>query len=326
MDLLAEQHRIGSLLGRQIHFVSGKGGVGKSAFACALALHFRERGDTVLLAQVNAADSHQGLLGIDAVSDDVEEAEPGLFVVNTRPGQALREYALMTLKFEALYKAAFENRLTRQFLRFIPSLAELTMLGKLWFHAEEQRDDGRPRFDRVVVDAPSTGHGLGFLRVSQIIRDIVRAGPMHEKTAEMARTFEDPARTALHVVTLPEEMPTNETLEFIAEARRTRAAPLGVLVINAVLRALLDERARTTVERLAGSATSSTGAAAALVDVLERRATREALVLEQIQRLVEAEREMPKLELPLLLTSSFGREEVELLKERVSLASGEVRA
>lgn len=308
--------RCDELLSRQIHLVSGKGGVGKSAFSCALALRFRAAGHRVLLAQVNAADSHSGLLGLGGVTDDVTEAERGLFVVNTRPAQALREYALMTLKFEALYKAAFENRLTKQFLRFIPSLAELTMLGKLWYHAEERLEGGALRFDRVVIDAPSTGHGLGFLRISQIIRDIVRVGPMYEKTAEMARTFEDPARAALHVVTLPEDMPTNETLEFVAEARRTQVAPLGMIAVNAVPRALLDATLHDAIAALAAREPPPAGTPeAALIDLLTRRSTREALAREQMTRLSDAEPSLPLIELPLLLGPTFGRDEVRRLAD-----------
>ena len=99
--------------GRQIHFVTGKGGVGKSLVSVALARRFVDAGDKTLLCQVHARDSHSSLLGIAGpVPDDLQEVAPGLMAVNLNPAQATREYALMTLKVEAIYKAVFENRLT----------------------------------------------------------------------------------------------------------------------------------------------------------------------------------------------------------------------
>lgn len=299
-------------LAPQIHFVSGKGGVGKSVFSCALALHFRQQGQKVLLAQVNAADSHSTLLRLNEIPDDVQEVEPDFYAVNTRPEQAMREYALMTLKFEALYRATFENRLTKRFLRFIPSLAELTMLGKLWFHAEEKDDDQNPRFDKVIIDAPSTGHGLGFMRISQIVRDIVHVGPMYEKASEMAQTFEDPERSALHVVTLPEEMPTNETLSFLRAVEQNPGPPPATLVLNAWPNLLLSERLRACLDAK-NQEEKEVAEVSSLIDVVQRRCTREELALEQRVRLEENVSDIPLWTLPHTVAANFGRAEVESL-------------
>src|SRR5690349_8630613 len=116
------------LFERQLHFVSGKGGVGKSAVSVALALRFVGDGKKTLLVQVNAQDSHSRLLETAPITPELREVEKDLYVVNTTPADALREYALLTLKLELLYKAVFENPLTKTFLRFVPSMAELTML------------------------------------------------------------------------------------------------------------------------------------------------------------------------------------------------------
>ena len=88
----------------------------------------------------------------------------------------MREYALMILRFESIYSAVFENRLVRYFLRFIPSLQELVLLGKILFHLQEKRPDGSWRFDRIVIDAPATGHAITFLSVPQVIIDTVPPG------------------------------------------------------------------------------------------------------------------------------------------------------
>ena len=228
---------------RQLHYVCGKGGVGKSVASCALALAFRAQRKRVLLVQVNTPDAHSRLLSCDPITRDLKEIEPGFSVVDAEPAAAMKEYALMTLKFEALYRTVFENRLTKVFLRFVPSLTELTIQGKIWHHAEQKQDDGEPRFERIVVDCPSTGHGVKFPRTARVINNASMVGPMAEKTRLMAAVVEDPARTALHVVALPEELPVNEARDLVDQVKRTNAAPLGVAFLNQRLPRLFDDNA-----------------------------------------------------------------------------------
>jgi anion-transporting ArsA/GET3 family ATPase len=285
-------------LHRQLQYVGGKGGVGKSVVACALARAYRRKGLNVLLVQANAPDSHGPLLEIGHVGPELHEVEPGFHVVNIHPSNAMKEYALMTLKFEAVYRTVFENRLTRAFLRFVPSLQELTIQGKIWFHCEEKRGDEH-RFDRVVVDCPATGHGIKLLRTAQVIRDASRVGPMAEKTRLMAELVADPARTALHVVTLPEELPVNETFDLVAEVKKSHVAPLGVMFVNQLLPPLFDERSIKSLETVRAKG-ATTEALAHLFEVADRRRQRESLEREQRARVDVLK--LPVFELP----HSFG--------------------
>ena len=88
----------------------------------------------------------------------------------------MREYGLMVLKFRTIYDAVFENRLVRYFLRVVPSLAELVMLGKI-LHEAKAEERGRPRWDLVLVDAPATGHAVQLLRVPSALLDTVPGRP-----------------------------------------------------------------------------------------------------------------------------------------------------
>lgn len=320
-------HGLGPLLSRQLHYVCGKGGVGKSVVSCALARHFQRHGLRVLLVQVNAPDSHARLLGTDPIDHELREersdASGGtLHVVNVTPAAAMKEYALMTLKFEAVYRTVFENRLTRAFLRFIPSMTELTIQGKIWFHAEESLDDGSRRFDRIVVDCPSTGHGLRFLKVARIITDASRVGPMAEKTRLMAGVIEDPARTAVHVVALPEELPVNEARDLVTDIRRTKTAPLGAAFLNQRLQRLFDagaEAALAHVHRAAPEPVTDE-ALRQLLEVADRRRQREGLEREQRDRLDGLE--LPVVELPLLLVAPLGPAELNRFADVVDRAAG----
>lgn len=304
------------LLSRQLHFVSGKGGVGKSVVACALAHRFVAQGHKTLLCQVHARDTHAALLGTPPIGDEVHQVEPGLWVVNMSPAAALREYALLVLKFDTVVKAVFDNRVSQAFLRFVPGLPELNMLGKVWFHAEETTEGGRPRFDRIVVDAPSTGHGLGFLRVARVMTELTGGrGPMAEKTRLMQEVIHSPERSALHVVTLPEEMPANEALEFIAHARGEDTAPLGMCVVNMVTPRLFEDDDRPPLDRLAGLDSPE---AAALHEVADRRLAREELEELHLGRLAPDQTGLVRATIPLLPVAHFGRRQVRTVAEELS--------
>jgi anion-transporting ArsA/GET3 family ATPase len=307
------------VLARQLHFVCGKGGVGKSVVACALARAFHDSGHSVLLVQVNAADSHARLLASTPIGPELNEIEPRFTVVNATPAAALKEYALMTLRFEALYRTVFENRLTKAFLRFLPSLPELTMQGKIWHHAEERVNESA-RFERIVVDCPSTGHGLKFLRVARAIADASRVGPMADKTRLMRALVEDPRRTALHVVALPEELPVNEARDLVEQVRSQRTAPLGAVFLNQRLERMFDDDTERSLAT-ARDIWSATGdrALAQLLDVADRRRGRERLEGEMRARLETLA--MPIVELPMLLAGPPGPRDIERFAALVTDAS-----
>lgn len=261
---------------QRLVIVTGKGGVGKTTIAAALALSSARAGKRTLVCEVNTKERVTQLLGKPEVGPEVTSLEENLWAVNVRPQEALREYALMVLKFESIYSAVFENRVVQYFLRFIPSLQELVLLGKILFHLKEKRSDGSPRFDRVIIDAPATGHAITFLSVPQVIIDTVPPGAMSNDAGWMRDLLVDPKITGVVLVSLPEELPVNETLE-LHQALTTRvklhprlvvlngfiperfsadelAQPLNPLVHDVMrahqARATLSQTSRQTLEKL----------------------------------------------------------------------------
>jgi len=241
------------LLDKRLLVVTGKGGVGKSSVAAALALHAARSGKRTLVCEINAPERQEGLLG-KPVTPEVYPVEENLWAVNVRPEESLREYALMVLKFRSVYRAVFENRLVRYFLRFVPSVSELVMLGKVLFHVKEAAPGGAPRFDLVVMDAPATGHAISFLSVPQVLLDTVPAGPLWTEAKWMRDLLVDPKATAAVLVALPEEMPVNETLDLEDALRRRVKVATALVVLNGYTPPRFDER---DLQALGGSALHS---------------------------------------------------------------------
>jgi anion-transporting ArsA/GET3 family ATPase len=161
---------------------------------------------------------------------------------------AMREYGSMILKSEKLYGAVFENRYVRHFFAGVPGLPEWAMLGKAWFHSTEE-SRGERRFDIVLFDAPATGHGLDMLRVPKVIVDVVPPGVLRRDAERAWKTFQDPKRSGVVVVTLPEDMPTNETIELMEALTDELSLPIALLVINAVLDPMFDDAERELLLR-----------------------------------------------------------------------------
>ena len=258
-------------LDRRLQVVLGKGGVGRTLMASAIAKRAADAGQRTLLLEVDAPDSAARQLKVKPAVDQPREVLNNLWLCRMTPDGALKEYAIMTLRFQALYRVVFENRLVKYFLKSIPSLGEFTMLGKAWFHTTETRPDGSPRYDRVVIDAPATGHAITFFSLARLVADAAPPGVMADASQKMAELIEDHALSCFHLVTLPEEMPVNEALElYDAGQQRLHMAP-GLGIINRMWSPLLTPAESEWMQRVS----IDDEALGALASVARRRLLRE---------------------------------------------------
>jgi anion-transporting ArsA/GET3 family ATPase len=299
---------------RRFLIVTGKGGVGKTTVAAAEAVALAARGKRVLIAMCNAKERLSTMMGSDLVGDQVVSVGHNVWAVNMSPEKALEEYGLLTLKSRALYKVLFDNRYARTFFRAVPGLSEWTMLGKAWWHTTEKRSDGSPRYDVVILDAPATGHGLDMLRVPKVIVEVVPPGLLRRDAERAWSMFQDPALCAVVLVTIPEEMPTTETIELSRALRDELHISIGKVVVNAVLPPLFSRDERAQLARAAGNGTEAP-AIGALVAARDR-ATRETVQAESLARLSKELPVKPSF-LPLLFEDAANPRAILELSKRV---------
>lgn len=192
------------LVKRKLIFVSGKGGVGKTAVSKAIAL---------ALSRGKAGQATPPRVLWTTFEDptrppgELRQAAPGLWHLNNDAGLAFEEYATLKIGVPLLAQMFLKNKLIRYLSQAAPGIHELVLLGKVWFE--------RTRYDHVVIDMPSTGYGVAmFQSVVNFSRLFKGGGPLQRDALAMLETLGDPAQTGQLIVSIPEETPLRESLEL----------------------------------------------------------------------------------------------------------------
>ena len=271
-----------TLADKRFVLVTGKGGVGKTTVCAAHALALAAQGKRVLVALCNAKERLSVMLGSAPIGPRIAAVADNVWAVNMRPDDALEEYGTLVLHSRGLYRALFDNRYVRSFLRAVPGMQEWSMLGKAWWHTTERRADSSFKYDVVLLDAPATGHGLDMLRVPKVILDVVPPGLLRRDAERAMALLQDPRTCAVLLVTLPEEMPTTETIE-LAGALAELGMPLRRVIVNGILPPLFSKEERTVLEAAPRFDPSGPGDAALVAG--RDRSARERVQAESLERL-----------------------------------------
>ncbi|WP_116051451.1 ArsA-related P-loop ATPase [Amycolatopsis palatopharyngis] len=218
----------------RLHFVTGKGGTGKTTLAASLGLALAREGKRVLLIEVEGRQGFAQLFDTEPLpyAEQRIAAAPGggeLRALHIDVEAALLEY------FEMFYNLGFAGRTLRRMgaiefaTTLAPGLRDVLLTGKIKECVRRTDSDGRYVYDAVVVDAPPTGRVVKFLDVTKALTDLAKTGPIRGQAEGVVRLLHS-GETAVHLVTLLEEMPVRETLEAVADLDGADLRPGAVLV------------------------------------------------------------------------------------------------
>ena len=278
-----------NFLEHKLLFVTGKGGVGKTTLSFALGLVAARRGKKTLIVEINTSQ--------------IVSKHPLLEILSIDPHASFKEYVLLQIKFQGLYKAVFENKFVRYFIDATPGLADLMCIGKIYSLVKD--------YDLVIVDAPATGHGLALLQIPHIVSSAVKVGPLGHEAQRIDELLHDAGKTQIVLVTIPEDMPVTETIE-LSEKLKEQKFSVGPLFLNQSRDAILSDEEDQWVQK---SSVSDE-----IKDLVHLERVREGLN-EEYQNILK--KEFPDLcSVPFIYSENFGIEEVEKLAQEVEKLHG----
>jgi anion-transporting ArsA/GET3 family ATPase len=303
----------------RLHVVTGKGGTGKSTVAAALALALAGTGRNVLLCEVEGRQGIARMFDVDPLPYEERRIATGLpgpdgtpgvvHALHIDPESALLEYLAMYYKLGRAGRALDRFGVVEFATTIAPGVRDVLLTGKVFEAVQRNSRNKRAiQYDAVVLDAPPTGRIAQFLNVNNELAGLAKMGPIKSQADTVMTLFRSP-RTAVHLVTVLEEMPVQETADGIDELRAARL-PVGGVVVNLVRPRDLDvddlAAARTgTLDRDAVRSDlkqSGTDDGDTLVDGLlaEARDHAERRALEDAQREIVSRLGVPAYELPRL--------------------------
>jgi anion-transporting ArsA/GET3 family ATPase len=233
----------------QLHVVTGKGGTGKTTVAAALALGLAARGKTVLLCEVEGRQGIAQLFDVSPLPYEERLIARGtggsgdVYALAIDPESALLEYLDMYYRLGRAGKALDRFGVIEFATTIAPGVRDVLLTGKVYEAANRnKRNKGARAYDAIVLDAPPTGRIAQFLNVNNELAGLAKVGPIKSQADTVTTLLRSP-RTAIHLVTVLEEMPVQETADGIAELRAADL-PVGGVVVNLVRPQDLDQEDR----------------------------------------------------------------------------------
>lgn len=232
-----------SLTERQLIVVTGKGGVGKTTIAAAIARLLSREGRRVLLVEIDPRESLHQLLGTEPSGGIIVKVSPKLAVQNLQPRAVVEALVKEKVPIGLVARRIVASPIFQHFADGAPGLKEMSILG---YALRTVEGEYRHKADVVVLDAPATGHGASMLAAPLLLADLVGGGQLGDMAAALARFVADPKRCGVVLTTLAEEMPVQELAELVALLEQRIGRPPELVVANGLYPAWPGGRAKRT--------------------------------------------------------------------------------
>ncbi len=256
----------------RILFVLGKGGVGRSTVSAALGLAAAKRGERTLVFEWALTDPIAPWFGLAPARSAPVAIAPNLSVANYSLDESLRAYFVDHLHLPRFHRRIVSGRAVRTLTLAAPGIAELMFLGTLWWLTTLARKEAGLELDRVIVDAPATGHGASILDMPETLAKVSAAGLLGREIDRVRTMMHDPSWTGAVVVATPEELAIEESMELVPRVCRALDRPR----VGFVNRAVVELTGDPAQEIGAGLAPPIASALATLQDDLAQRTRGEA--------------------------------------------------
>jgi anion-transporting ArsA/GET3 family ATPase len=232
------------LLDRKLIFVTGKGGVGKTTIAAALAWLAAGRGKRTLACEIEAKGDLSDFFETGPTRFAEREIAPNLWAMSMDTEASLRQYLSLQLKIPLVARMGPIAKMFDFVASAAPGVREIVTVGKLCWEVRERH------WDTIIVDASASGHVVGQLAAPQAINQLVQVGLVRQQTGWMMDILGDPGTTGVVVVATPAEMPVSETLELTSRLRDETNVDLAAVIVNRVLPELFGRGEEEVFERL----------------------------------------------------------------------------
>jgi anion-transporting ArsA/GET3 family ATPase len=229
-------------LTRPVQFFTGKGGVGKSTVLGAVAMSAARAGKRPLIVELGIHTSSSQLFHGPDVGYQPAEVAPGVHATRILFEPALVDYITSRLKLRPIATLVAQNRSLRRLFMAAPGVDEIVTLHRVAQLAADER------WGPILVDLESTGHALMFFDLPSVLEVFLKDGPLRQVLDTATSLVRDEQRCVVHIVTVPEPLVVNETIQLYRKLRERKDLHLGCLFINRIPRAWLDEDEQRLVQ------------------------------------------------------------------------------
>ncbi len=228
--------------------------MGRTSVATSLAAYFIQRQERVLVVQWALSDSISPLFSLPPIRLETAsipfKSSPEILipwfpacspssqslsffsVTNFNTDKTIEEYFVDHLKMKLIHSLVIQNKHVQKLIHAAPGIAELFFLGRLFWLVELAQKEKGISYDRIIVDAPATGHGASLFGIAKAVANLGMTGPLALECERVASLISNPQKTGIIFVTLPEELPVEECIDFLPKVTEKCGYPPLAVCVN----------------------------------------------------------------------------------------------